>query len=140
MSIPGPSQTPHALFEPSLGALVQSLPALTTTSLGIVVVIISFVAMTGRSKAPLANPPRWNQFTLSKRFEFLQNGRAIMSEARKRYGKHPYRLIVDTGEVLVLPPAYSVTIRNEMDLSFGKLIERVYFFQHNNSATLKLTK
>lgn len=50
-----------------------------------------------------------------------------MNEARKRYGKQPYRLIVDSGEVLILPPAYSVTIRNEINLSFSKTMDKVCF-------------
>lgn len=124
MSATGSSQTPHSPLEPPLDALLQSFPAIITISLGIVVVL-SFIAITGKSKIPLANPPRWNQITLSKQIEFLKNGRAIMNEARKRYGKQPYRLIVDSGEVLILPPAYSVTIRNEMNLSFSKTMDKV---------------
>jgi hypothetical protein len=50
-----------------------------------------------------------------------------MSEARKRYGKQPYRLISDSGEILVLPPAYAATIRNETDLSFGQSAALVCF-------------
>ncbi|KAH6860614.1 cytochrome P450 monooxygenase-like protein [Alternaria rosae] len=88
------------------------------------VVLWIAIGTSKKPKPPLANPPRWNQTTLSKRIEFLKNGRAILSDARKRYGKQPYRLIVDTGECLILPPEYAVTIRNNMDLSFAKAIEK----------------
>ncbi|KAI4947747.1 hypothetical protein J4E91_006570 [Alternaria rosae] len=92
--------------------------------LGVMVVLWIAVGTSKKPKPPLANPPRWNQTTLSKRIEFLKNGRAILSDARKRYGKQPYRLIVDTGECLILPPEYAVTIRNNVDLSFAKAIEK----------------
>ncbi|KAI4660219.1 uncharacterized protein J4E78_004919 [Alternaria triticimaculans] len=92
--------------------------------LGLVAVLSVVVSTSGKPKPPLANPPRWYQTTLSKRIEFLKNGRAILGDARKRYGKQPYRLIVDTGECLILPPEYAATIRNSMDLSFAKAIEK----------------
>jgi hypothetical protein len=126
MSASTSSQIPYPLSEPSLDELGQSLPAIITISL-VIVAVLSFVAITGRSKIPLANPPRWNQIALSKRIEFSKNGRAIMSEARKRYGKQPYRLISDSGEILVLPPAYAATIHNETDLSFGQSADLVCF-------------
>jgi hypothetical protein len=125
MSIPGPSRIPHVPPEPSLDALVPSLPAMMTISLG-VIVVLSFVVMTsGKAKPPLANLPRWYQTALFKRLEFQQNGRAIMSEARRRYGKQLYRLITDTSECLILPPEYAATIRNSMDLSFAEAVVRV---------------
>ena len=125
MSIPGPSRIPHVPPEPSLDALVQSLPAMVTISLGVMVVLSAVVMTSGKSKPPLANPPRWYQTALFKRLEFQQNGRAIMSEARRRYGKQLYRLITDTGECLILPPEYAATIRNSMDLSFAEAVVRV---------------
>jgi hypothetical protein len=109
MSASTSSQIPYPLSEPSLDELGQSLPAIITISL-VIVAVLSFVAITGRSKIPLANPPRWNQIALSK-----------------RYGKQPYRLISDSGEILVLPPAYAATIHNETDLSFGQSADLVCF-------------
>ncbi|RYO16536.1 hypothetical protein AA0113_g11550 [Alternaria arborescens] len=126
MSIPGPSRIPHVPPEPSLDALVQSLPAMVTISLGVMVVLSIVVMTSGKSKPPLANPPRWYQTALFKRLEFQQNGRAIMSEARRRYGKQLYRLITDTGECLILPPEYAATIRNSMDLSFAEAVVRMF--------------
>ncbi|KNG45406.1 cytochrome p450 monooxygenase [Stemphylium lycopersici] len=126
MSILGLSRILYTPSDLSLNALVLSFPVMMAmaTSLGIVVVLSVAVMTGGKPKPPLANPPRWNQTTLSKRIEFLQNGRAILSEARNRYGKQPYRLIVDTGECLILPPEYALMIRNNMDLSFAKAIEK----------------
>ncbi|PZC89054.1 hypothetical protein A1F95_10562 [Pyrenophora tritici-repentis] len=104
------SNLPIALpsFNKSLSpdALLQSFPAMMAISL-VAMVFLSVVVMnSGKQKPPLANPPRWNQTTL------------------KRYGKQPYRLIVDTGECLNFPPEYAVTIRNNMDLSFAKAIKK----------------
>jgi len=123
-SIPGLVRVPYATSELPLDALAQPFAASTAILLGVVVVLSIVVSTSGKPKHPLANPPRWNQTTLSKRIEFLMNGRAILSDARKRYGKQPYRLIVDTGECLILPPEYAATIRNSMDLSFAKAIEK----------------
>ncbi|KAH8637760.1 hypothetical protein IG631_05530 [Alternaria alternata] len=125
MSIPGPSRIPRVPSEHSLDELVQSLPVVMTISLGIMVVLSVVVMTSGKSKPPLANPPRWYQTALFKRLEFQQNGRAIMSEARRRYGKQLYRLITDTGECLILPPEYAATIRNSMDLSFAEAVVRI---------------
>ncbi|KAI1523421.1 cytochrome p450 [Pyrenophora tritici-repentis] len=107
------SNLPIALpsFNKSLSpdALLQSFPAMMAISL-VAMVFLSVVVM--------------NSDYFVERIEFLQNGRAILSDARKRYGKQPYRLIVDTGECLNFPPEYAVTIRNNMDLSFAKAIKK----------------
>jgi hypothetical protein len=55
----------------------------------------------------------------------MKDGRKTIHDARKRYGRQPYRVLTDTGELLVLPPDYSITIRNENGLSFGTAIEKV---------------
>ncbi|KAL1796185.1 hypothetical protein ACET3X_004725 [Alternaria dauci] len=101
---------------------MQSLPAVLTISLGVMIVLSFVVTTSSRSKPPLANPPRWYQPALFKRLEFQRNGRAILNEARKRYGKQLYRLITDTGECLILPPEYAGMIRNSMDLSFAEAV------------------
>jgi len=124
MSIQSLSRILHAPSNLSLNALVQPFPTIVAIFLVVIVVLSVVVGTSGKPKHPLANPPRWNQTTLSKRIEFLKNGRAILSDARKRYGKQPYRLIIDTGECLILPPEYAATIRNSMDLSFAQAIEK----------------
>jgi len=124
MSIDGLPQVPYAPSNLSLVSMAQSFPAMIAMLLGLIGVLSVVVSTSGKPKHPLANPPRWNQTTLSKRIEFLKNGRAILSDARIRYGKQPYRLIVDTGECLILPPEYAATIRNSMDLSFAQAIEK----------------
>ncbi|KAI4917407.1 hypothetical protein J4E85_009925 [Alternaria conjuncta] len=124
VSIDGLPRVPYAPSNLSLVSLAQSSPAITAILLGLVAVLSIVVSNSEKPKPPLANPPRWNQTTLSKRIEFLKNGRAILSDARKRYGKQPYRLIVDTGECLILPPEYAAEIRNSMDLSFAQAIEK----------------
>jgi hypothetical protein len=124
MSISGLPRISYAPSSLSLDALAQSFPTRTAILLGVMVVFALVLSTRRKPKPPLANPPRWNQTTLSKRIEFLKNGRAILSDARKRYGKQPYWLIVDTGECLILPPEYAAMIRNSMDLSFGKAIEK----------------
>lgn len=124
MSALRPSQAPLYPWHPPLDAITQSFPLVITISLGIVA-LLSFIIFTGGSKLPLANPPRWHQTVLIKRLEFLKDGRGTLDEARKRFGKQPYRLLADFGEVIVLPPDHSITIRNENSLSFGKSIERV---------------
>jgi hypothetical protein len=124
MSTLHPSQAFRFLSEPPLDAITQSLPLVITISLG-VLAVLCFAAITHRSKVPLVNPPRWYQIGLVKRFEFMKDGRKTIHDARKRYGKQPYRVLTDTGELLVLPPDYSITIRNENGLSFGTAIEKV---------------
>jgi len=123
-TIDGLPRVPYAASNLSLVSLAQSSPAMIAILLGLVAVFSIVVSNSKKPKPPLANPPRWNQTTLSRRIEFLKNGRAILSDARKRYGKQPYRLIVDTGECLILPPEYAATIRNSMDLSFAQAIEK----------------
>lgn len=124
MSISGLSRVPYAPPDLSLNALAQSFPAMMAILLGVMVVLWIAIGTSKKPKLPLANPPRWYQTTLSKRIEFLKNGRAILGDTRRRYGKQPYRLIVDTGECLILPPEYAAMIRNNMDLSFAKAIEK----------------
>jgi hypothetical protein len=103
------------------------MPIITTVSLA-VVALISFVIITSnKSKIPLANPPDHFQTAFSRQVEFITHGLKVLENARKRYGKQPYRLITNAGEMLVLPPSYAQMIRNEKALHFGTTFAQVRY-------------
>ncbi|KAH7076351.1 cytochrome P450 [Paraphoma chrysanthemicola] len=104
---------------PSLDIMTLSMPVITTVSLAVVALISLLIINSNKSKFPLANPPDRFQTAFSRQLEFITHGLKVMEDARKRYGKQPYRLITDVGEILVLPPSYAQTIRNEKALHFG---------------------
>ncbi|KAH7069376.1 cytochrome P450 monooxygenase-like protein [Paraphoma chrysanthemicola] len=119
MTEPKPSLT--SLSEsPSLDIMALSMPLITTVSLAVVALIsLIIIINSSKSKIPLANPPDRFQTVFSRRVEFITHGLKIIDNARKRYGKQPYRLITDVGEIIVLPPSYAQTIRNDKALHFG---------------------
>nr|GFC97944.1 hypothetical protein [Tanacetum cinerariifolium] len=93
-----------------------------------VVALVSLVIITSnKSKVPLANPPDRFQTVFSRQVEFMTHGLEVIENARKRYGKQPYRLITNVGEQLVLPSLYAQTIRNEKALHFGTTFAQVNY-------------
>ncbi|CAN9356631.1 unnamed protein product [Alternaria alternata] len=97
----------------------MSMPIITTVSLGVVALISLVIIASNKSKIPLANPPDRFKTAFSRQLEFITHGLDVVENARKRYGKQPYRLITNVGEMLVLPPSYAQIIRNEKSLHFG---------------------
>ncbi|EUC35851.1 hypothetical protein COCCADRAFT_24272 [Bipolaris zeicola 26-R-13] len=122
MSAPRTSHLPNLLLDPSPDTTEKVLPTVITMSLAVVTLIVSMFILTNRSKLPLANPPAWFQPMLVKRIEFMKSGPSVLDMARKSYGKQPYRLINHIGEIIVLPPSYANTIRNEPRLNFGEAL------------------
>lgn len=91
----------------------MSMPIITTLSLGVVALISLVVIVSNKSKIPLTNPLDRFKTAFSRQVEFITHGLEVMENARKRFGKQPYRLITNVGEMLVLPPSYAHMIRNE---------------------------
>ncbi|OWY55966.1 cytochrome P450 monooxygenase-like protein [Alternaria alternata] len=118
MTNPKPSFVP-ILESPSLDMTTMSMPIITTVSLAVVALISLAIITSNKSKIPLSNPPDRFHTAFSRQVEFITHGLEVVENARKRYGKQPYRLITNVGEMLVLPPSYAQTIRNEKSLHFG---------------------
>ncbi|KAF7678873.1 hypothetical protein GT037_002621 [Alternaria burnsii] len=118
MTNPKPSFVP-ILESPSLDMTTMSMPIITTISLAVVALISLAIITSNKSKIPLANPPDRFHTAFSRQVEFITHGLEVVENARKRYGKQPYRLITNVGEMLVLPPSYAQTIRNEKSLHFS---------------------
>ena len=101
------------------------MSSIITTALCVTIIAYVLNFFEEKSKYPLANPAAWFQTRMSKQIEFFTTGVEIVAQAKKEFGNKPFRLIGEQGEILVLPPQYANTIRNEKDLSFTKAITRV---------------
>ena len=126
MTNPKPSFVPM-LESPSLDMTTMSMPIITTVSLGVVALISLVVIVSNKSKFPLTNPLDRFKTAFSRQVEFITHGLEVVENARKRYGKQPYRLITNVGEMLVLPPSYAQMIRNEKALHFGTTFAQVRY-------------
>ncbi|KAF5024595.1 hypothetical protein F66182_3358 [Fusarium sp. NRRL 66182] len=65
--------------------------------------------------------------------QFVQSSKAVLSEARERYGQEPFRLLTDWGELLILPPRFADEIRNDNRLSFAKAATGLRFVHRRDS-------
>ncbi|KAI0003165.1 cytochrome P450 [Xylariaceae sp. FL0662B] len=71
---------------------------------------------------PLINPPGFFSNTEAKKL-FMTSAESLIAQAREKYPNQPYRLMTDTGEMIVLPPRFIDEIRNESGLSFADAME-----------------
>ena len=88
-------------------------------------VLLVHAYYTRKSPYSLANPPRFFQFRAIKQLEYITDSVNIISEARARCGKKPFRLLTELGQLIVLPNAYAHIIRNEPLLSFASAVKKV---------------
>jgi hypothetical protein len=51
--------------------------------------------------------------------KFLTNSKELMRRAETWYPGQPFRVITDSGEVVILPPELGDEVRNEPKLSFS---------------------
>ncbi|KAJ5028309.1 cytochrome P450 [Bipolaris maydis] len=100
-----------------------SLPPLglnpVTTSILLAAVIAVFILGRKNSKLPHANPPAWYALKTINQLDSVQNGMKILEDGRKRFPDQPFRMIKNTGEVIVFPERFANTLRNEEGLSFA---------------------
>ncbi|WYZ35719.1 hypothetical protein EsH8_X_000366 [Colletotrichum jinshuiense] len=96
----------------------KPLPYLVTV---ILVVILAYTFTDNGSKLPELNPSKPFEFTNQRRIaEFFQQSRDLMLRGKALFGKNPYRLYSDWGEVVVLAPEFIHELRNESELDFIK--------------------
>nr|WGZ60663.1 cytochrome P450 [Fusarium tricinctum] len=82
------------------------------------VLVLSLGCFVPKSNIPIVNSPAWWEFRWQKQLSFVEDGMEIMSEARKKYAGRPFRVITTLGELIVLPPTFVNSIRNNTTLNF----------------------
>ncbi|PVH91565.1 cytochrome P450 monooxygenase-like protein [Periconia macrospinosa] len=92
----------------------------TTGSILIIATIGLILLNRKSSNVPLANPPSTFGLRILKQFDFFQNGMQIYNSSRKKFAGKPFRLLTGLGDVIILPPRFAHTIRNNENLSFSK--------------------
>ncbi|KHO01442.1 cytochrome P450 monooxygenase [Metarhizium album ARSEF 1941] len=68
----------------------------------------------------LANPPKWYELKIFKQIQFLFNGINELDKAREQANGKPFRLLTNSREIIVLPPAYAEVLHADNRLSFAK--------------------
>lgn len=104
---------------------LDSLTTSTTTAIIFAAAIVTFALLfvnKDNSDIPHINPPGRFSLTAFSRIEAAKNGMQFFDQAKKRFHDIPFRMISNTGEVLILPPRFANTIRNEDGLSFSKAV------------------
>jgi hypothetical protein len=102
--------------------------AATTTTMATIllataIVTLAFLFMKrDKSDIPHFNPPGWFSLVTFSQIEAAKNGMELFTKAKKRFHDAPFRMIKDNGDMLILPPRFANTIRNEVDLDFAKAI------------------
>lgn len=71
------------------------------------------------AKLPEVNPLKAFELTNSRRMrEFVQNSKDIMLRAKSTFGKNPYKMHTDWGNVIVLAPEFIHELRSDPRLDF----------------------
>lgn len=92
----------------------------------LVVVFSILLKVSKHDDLPLLQPPpKWFRPTFLAQIEFFKIGKELISKGRATLPGKPYKILSDSGEVLVLPTRFANVIRNEEDLSFGAVVMRV---------------
>lgn len=74
-------------------------------------------------KVPIANPPGPFETWAQKKLESVHKGMEILHQARTRFGNKPYKMMTQSGPVIVLPRELASEIRNNPNLSFTRFVE-----------------
>ncbi|KAF4780766.1 ent-kaurene oxidase [Colletotrichum scovillei] len=91
----------------------------------LVVVFSILLKVSKHDDLPLLQPPpKWFRPTFLAQIEFFKIGKELISKGRATLPGKPYKILSDSGEVLVLPTRFANVIRNEEDLSFGAVVMR----------------
>ncbi|UQC91170.1 ent-kaurene oxidase [Colletotrichum lupini] len=92
----------------------------------LVVVFSIFLKVFKHDDLPLLQPPpKWFRPTFLAQIEFFKTGKELIARGRATLRDKPYKVLAESGEIIVLPTRFANVIRNEEGLSFGAVIMRV---------------
>ncbi|PVI06500.1 cytochrome P450 monooxygenase-like protein [Periconia macrospinosa] len=103
-----------------------SLPFSSVTLVSILIAsAIALVALSwNKSNIPHVNPVARFSPKTTEQLKFIKHGVEILNQAKKEFAGRAFRMINNTGEVIVLPTRFANIIRNEKNLSFALAIKR----------------
>ncbi|KAI3558777.1 ent-kaurene oxidase [Colletotrichum abscissum] len=91
----------------------------------LVVVFSIFLKVSKHDDVPLLQPPpKWFRPTFLAQIEFFKTGKELIARGRATLRDKPYKVLAESGEIIVLPTRFANVIRNEEGLSFGAVIMR----------------
>lgn len=117
-----PASNPWTKFTSEQGL---DAPQLVHLALALLLAGVSIRAITNKeSKFPYVNPPKAIDL-LSKacKKHFAENASTILAHARSLYPMEPFKMMTDSGEVIVLPAQFANEIRNEAGLNFMQTVD-----------------
>lgn len=114
-------------LRPHAAAMASSIPVtLLNSSISISILLLGtlVVLLLKRedSKLPHANPPSWSYPVAMLKMDAKKRGMEIFNEAKKRFFGKAFRMISNSGEMIILPQHFANTIRNEEGLSFARRV------------------
>ncbi|KXH57510.1 ent-kaurene oxidase [Colletotrichum salicis] len=92
----------------------------------VLVIIFSLLLKVSKhDDLPLFQPtPKWFRPTFLAQMEFFKTGKDLIAKGRATLPDKPYKVLSESGEILVLPPRFANVIYNEEGLDFGAVIMR----------------
>lgn len=89
-------------------------------------ILVASVWHGNKEKLPYYNPKKPFELTTRRvQAEFMPRGQEILIQARKQYGRQPYRLHSDVGDIIVMPGEAMQELRNAPALEFMEMANYV---------------
>lgn len=121
----------YSLVLPQLYDLVQVTWAIT---LALAAFLTLFYGIQWLNSSPfrLVNGKKFGELTDTRaKREFMSNAQQLIAKGLDLAPGHPFRILGDVGEMLILPPKYAYEIRNHKQLSFTMAVFKVKTRQNN---------
>ncbi|KAF1362273.1 putative cytochrome P450 [Lizonia empirigonia] len=124
----------HSYFSLLIGTLLRVAEgrpyvSLLWTATIITIWVLSYTRVENPlAKVPLVTPKGfWDIGGKKARESFMANARAVVENGFKQVGEmKPFRVISETGEMVILPPSFAHDIRNFEELSHAEFMKEVF--------------
>ncbi|KAK1624614.1 cytochrome P450 [Colletotrichum phormii] len=114
-SWPGKENNPNSTIQP-YGYIATAV---------LVIIFSLLLKVSKHDDLPLFQPtPKWFRPTFLAQMDFFKTGKDLIAKGRATLPDKPYKVLSESGEILVLPPRFANVIRNEEGLDFGAVIRR----------------
>ncbi|KAF4414817.1 ent-kaurene oxidase, partial [Fusarium austroafricanum] len=81
--------------------------------------VLKYLLVDCNGKYPILNPKKPFEFSNGRVVQdFIKNSKQLLAKGRSLYNDKPYKAYTDWGEVLIIPPQFAESLKNNRQLEF----------------------